>query len=224
MNETGMNKNFPCNWDGSNPIIKYRTCNTPVPSWTWRTLVAKALHTANVCRWAAQTCAYSQAHLPGKRHVNFYYKTVHPDSIQGHLLHTATFKILYQHFSNPIRTPPAGRFSPHCSYTLSQRIRVGWVGHLGPRAVFVLSANIYFTPVQLSVSSLVSTRWHRLLAGLQTGNGTADHEGDFCFSGLHWLLSRASSLFFCPRGMHDKFYACINRVSSLYYHRTQKHK
>lgn len=173
MNETRKNKNFPCKWDGSNPVIQNRTPGkTPVPSCTWRTLVA------------AQTCAYSQARLPGKKHVDFYYKTVHPDSIRGHPLHTATFKSSYQHVPNPIRSPPCGRFSPRCSYTLSQRIRADLVRHLGPRAVFVLSANIHFTSVLLRVSSGVSTRWHRLLASLQTGNGAADHKVDFCFPGL----------------------------------------
>lgn len=60
MNETGMNKNFPCNWDGSNPIIKYRTCNTPVPSWTWRTLVAKALRT---CASEQHRLAHTSRHI-----------------------------------------------------------------------------------------------------------------------------------------------------------------
>ena len=53
---------------------------------------------------------------------------------------------------------------------------------------------------------------------------TADHKGDLCLSGLHWLLNRPSSLVFCPRGLHTKCHASINRVSSLYYTRTQKRK
>jgi len=58
-----MNKNFPCIWEGSKPITKYRTFDkTHVPSWAWRPFVAKALHTANVLCVQPGTFVHEEAH------------------------------------------------------------------------------------------------------------------------------------------------------------------
>lgn len=80
----------------------------------------------------------SQARLPGKRHVHCYYKPVPPDSIQGHLLHAATFKSSYHHVSNPIRDPPSWDVQPSLlSYSFSKdQSRLGGTGTQSSMSAF----------------------------------------------------------------------------------------
>lgn len=120
------------------------------------------------------------ARLPAKRHIIFYYKTLHPtEAPSPHCYYT--FKCFHQRVSNPVCAPVAQRVR-------SGRIRAGWVGRKGSVCALIYSTVlIYSTPAHLNVSFLVSSRWHRPLVGLQRGNRAADHKGNFCFSKLYQL-------------------------------------